>query len=77
MISNSALPDSPPLSLQCLSVSIPLPRPLQVAELERSLQMAIAAQLGPHRLLRWAITGVERHDPDLSQAQVEAVVTLE
>jgi len=76
MISNSAPLDSPPVSLQCLSVSIPLSRPLHVAELERSLQMAIAAQLGPHQLLRWAITRVGHPDSELPQVQVEAVVTL-
>lgn len=76
MSCNSAPPDRPSLRLQLLSISIPLPRPFDMGELERSLQEAIAAQSGPHRLLRWAITAVEPRDPQTARARVEAVITL-
>ena len=74
MISNSANPNRSGFTLQLITVSIPLPQPLQARVLEQSLQRAIHHRLGDHQLLRWAITSVE---PDGRLAAVEAVVTLE
>lgn len=61
------------VSVQILTLVLPWSHPLSIQSLEASLQRAISDQIGPHQLLRWAITSVH---PEQQQVKVEAVVTL-
>lgn len=62
------------MSVQILTLVLPLPHPLQISSLEASLQRAISDQIGAHQLLRWAITSIP---PDRQTVKVEAVVTVD